>query len=246
MSEVTNLRFRDKVAIIGGASGGIGKGLAIALAAEGAQVVIWATNGARLEKAGKEISARGGKVSSMKVNIRDYARVKESVDRVVAQYGKLDIMFPVVGGGLFKPFIDASPEFVKDGIEYNFTTTYNCFHTALPHMVRQQSGRLMCFMSTMGGTPGLSIYGIAKAACRSMIETIAVEHLKDHITVNGLLPGIVLTPWHDKAFSGPDGDEMLAELKARPLGLNTVENVARTALNMLADDRCTGQILRLQ
>jgi NAD(P)-dependent dehydrogenase (short-subunit alcohol dehydrogenase family) len=241
------MRFADKVAVVAGASGGLGKGVATALAAEGARVVIWGTNQARLEHARHEIASQGGSVSAMQVDIRDYEQVSASVGDVLAAHGRLDIMVPTVGGGTFRSFIDTSPEQMKSEFEYNFTIVFNCFHAALRPMVERQYGRLLCFLSTTGGTPGLSIYGMSKAACRSLIESIAAEHIKDRITVNGLLPGFVATPFTKRSFADPDGAERLERIAAgQPLGLNTVENVARTALNLLADDRCTGQVLQLR
>jgi len=240
------MNYEDKVAIVAGASQGLGLGVAEALAGKGAQVIIWSNNEEKLQKAVAGLAEKGLTATYMKVDVTDYDQVQLAVDKVVEENGKLDIMVASVGGGNFGPFVGYTPEFWHQQINYNLSTVFNCFHVALKPMLAQSFGRLLCFMSTTGGTPMLAAYGASKGAVKGMMETIAVEHEKDHVTANAIMPGLVLTPKSMMAFSGPGGEERLQQTLSRmPLGANTVENVARTALNVLEDDRLTGQVINL-
>ena len=240
-------RFQDRIAVVAGGSDGMGKQMAKDLAAEGAQVVIWARNEQRMANLVEEITAAGGRACWKKVNAKDYDEVQAALNEVLEQFGRVDIMICTVGGGRFVSVLDSTPDFWKEEFENNFVSVFNCFHTALKPMVKQQFGRLFYLSSTLGGIPGQGAYGMSKAACKSLIETIAAEHTRDWITANAILPGFVLTETNRRAFEGPGGEERLQKLLAsRPLGCpNTVENVSRTALNILADARFTGQIVNL-
>jgi len=240
------MRFKDKVAIVAGGAGGIGKGVSLSLIEEGAKVVVWDIDSAALAGFEKEVADCGGSVITDKVDVMDYSAVSKSVASVVEQHSKIDIMVSSVGGGTFRPVAHLTPELWDSELEYNLTTVFNCFHTSLQYMVKQKNGRLLCFMSTTGGVSGLAAYGAAKAGCKALIETIAVEHTVDNITANSIMPGFVVTPFTQKAFDFPGGEERLEQLKqSRPLGFNTVENVAKTALNVLDNERLTGQIISL-
>ncbi|GIN14293.1 short-chain dehydrogenase [Shouchella clausii] len=241
------MRFKDMTAIVAGGAGGIGRAISKALATEGANVVIWDLNETLLKEAKQEILDHNGSVSTMLVDVSDYNKVKESVDKVVEETGKLHMMVVTVGGGQFKPFIEYTPDFWHKQINYNLNTVFNCFHVALQTMVKQTFGRLLCFTSSLGGTPGLAAYQSGKAACKSLIETISAEHGKDNITANSIMPGMVLTSLTLKAFDRPGGEEQLKQsIKNLPMGENTVENVARTALNILEDERIAGQVISLR
>ncbi|WP_144353104.1 SDR family oxidoreductase [Sporomusa termitida] len=99
-------------------------------------------------------------------------------------------MVSTVGGGEYKSILESTPDFWKKEFKLNFESVFNCFHAVLPSMVKQNHGRLLCFLSTTGGLPGLSAYGASKAACKSLLESITAEHAKDHITANGIFPAL--------------------------------------------------------
>ncbi len=242
------MRFENKIAIIAGGGGGIGRSVSLSLAAEGAKLIVWDLNTEALDELTKEIQESGGNIETASVNVMDYDSVKVAVDEVVSKYGRLDIMVACVGGGKFMPLIEYTPEFWSKELNYNLNTVFNCFHPSLKHMVEQQYGRLFCFISTTGGTPGLTAYGAAKAGCKALLESIAAEHISDHITANGINPGFTPTPFSMQAFDDtPEGKANYDyTMSMMPLGPNSSENVATTALNMLADDRLTGQILYMR
>lgn len=240
------MRFENQIAVIAGGAGGIGKAISLQLAKEGAKIVVWDLNQSALEETKKEIEDLGATVITKSVNVMNYETVENEVNLVVEQFGRIDIMVSCVGGGTFKPLIEYTNEFWLKEQNYNLNTTFNCLHNALKHMVKQNYGRLFCFMSTTGGTPGLAGYGAAKAGCKALIESINAEHAKDHITINAVLPSFTPTPFSMKAFQGETGKARFEAIASRmPLGPNTVENVANTALDLIANERCSGQIIQL-
>lgn len=240
------MRFKDQVAIVAGGAGGIGKALSVQLANEGAKVVIWDLNQDALAETKAEIESAGGIADTESVNVMEYTTVENAVNGVVEKYGRVDIMISCVGGGTFKALVDYTPDFWNHQINYNLNTTFNCLHTALKQMVKQNYGRLFCFMSTTGGVPGLAGYGAAKAGCKALIESIHAEHSKQHITINAVLPSFTPTPFTMQTFQGEAGKAQFDAIASRmPLGPNTPENVAATSLDMIANERCSGQIIHL-
>lgn len=240
------MRFENQVAIIAGGAGGIGKAIALQLANEGAKVIVWDLNEEALKETKNEIETNGGVAETNSVNVMSYEIVETAVNEVVEKFGRVDIMVACVGGGTFKPLVEYTNDFWNHQINYNLNTTFNCLHTALKHMVKQNYGRLFCFMSTTGGVPGLAGYGAAKAGCKALLESIHAEHCKQHITINAVLPSFTPTPFTMKTFQGEAGKAQFDAIAARmPLGPNTPENVAATVLDLLANERCSGQIIHL-
>lgn len=242
------MKFENQIAIIAGGAGGIGKGVTLALAKEGAHVEVWDINETALTEIEKEITGFGGSVTTNIVNIFDYDTVKQAVDEVVARNGRLDMLVSTVGGGQFLPFMYHTPETWQKEINYNLTTVFNCFHAAIGHMVKQNYGRLLCFVSatTANNAANLSGYAAAKAGCKALVEAISFEHIQNHITANAIMPGYVLTPFTSKAFEVENGEEIKKSVMAQlPLGPNTPEKVGKTAVDILSNDRLIGQVVSL-
>ncbi len=238
------MRMKGMYAIVAGGTGGIGKAVAKALLAEGAAVEVWGRSGEQLLAVKDECSS--DVLTTRKVDVMVYSQCEEAAEAFAAKYGRVDIMVQSVGGGHGCPIINCTPESVREELDYNLYTVFNCFRTVLPQMVKQQFGRLLYFSSTLGGTPNLGAYGMAKAGCKALMETISAEHIKDHITVNAIMPGVTLTPFSRKTFSGPEGEKQMEYSRQfLPLDFNTPENVARTAMNVLSDERMSGQIITL-
>lgn len=240
--------FQNKTAIVAGGAGGIGKEISRALESEGANVIVWDLNEDSLKDIEQDIIVSNGSLETMQVNALDYSEINKSVEQIKTNHSSVDIMVVCVGGGHDNYFVDTTEEFWRKELDYNLTTVFNCFHNVIQTMINQQNGRLLCFTSSLGGQPGMATYQVAKAGCKSLIETIAAEHGKDNITANAIMPGFVLTPYVQSSLDNePGGKEKMEEfLQHFPLGPNTPENVARTALNILEDERLTGQVIPLR
>ncbi len=241
------MRFENKIAIVAGGASGIGGAISKALAKECATVVVWDINQQSLDSIKNEIESTSGTVHTDIVNVLNYDDVDKAVNSVVEKFGRVDIMVSCVGGGEFKPFIATDTAFWNKEMNYNLGSVFNCFHTSLKHMIEQKYGRLLCFMSTTGGTVGLTAYGAAKAGCKAIIENIKAEHVQDGVTANAVMPNFTITPFSMKAFDDTPAGKAAYEytISLCPLGPNKVENVAKTVLNVLDDDRLTGQIISM-
>jgi len=245
------MRFKDKNAVVvGAAENSIGQAIAKGLAAEGAKVCIWDINVGSAEKTAKDILDAGGQAKVKKVNALRYEEVKAAVDDAIAEFGGIDYMVDTVGGGIFKDFKSCSADFIKQQVDFNGFSVFNCAHAILDHFTEKNEGKMLFFSSTTGGDKGLAGYGAGKAVLQSLIKTMVTELAQTKININAIMPGIVPTPLTLGAFSamGMDVDKMVEGIKAsNPRGINSPENVAGVALFLLSDaaDRLTGQFLQL-
>ncbi len=244
------MRFQDKVAVIAGGGGGIGRAISLGLGSEGAQVVVWDTYEVGGMQTEEEIKNAGGRALSEKVDIADYGQVKGALQRVLDEFGRVDVLVVTVGGGVFKMLKDMPPDFWQKQIDYNIKTVFNCTHAVAPHMVQRSYGKILSFISTTGGTPGLSGYGAGKNGIVALTQALAAELGAHKINVNCMTPGgIVLTPLTVGAYAAMPGgglQVMEQQLKMMPRGANTPEWVARVALFLVSDDaeRLNGQVVR--
>jgi len=246
------MRFKDKKAVVvGAAENSIGQAVAKGLAAEGAKVCIWDINVESAEKTAKAIADAGGQAKVVKVNALEYDSVKGAVEAAIKEFGGIDIMVDTVGGGVFGPFINYTPEFFKQQLDFNGVSVFNCAHAILGHFMEKNEGKMLFFTSTTGGSPGgLAGYGAGKAVLESLVRTMVAEVAQTKISINALLPGIVPTPLTLGAFKAMGMDEKQVHETMgpqNPRGLNSPEEVARVALFLLSEeaDRLTGQIITM-
>lgn len=242
------MRFTNQKAIIAGGAGGIGKGITLALIKEGAHVEVWDINEEELKKVSEEANGLAGSISTNIVNILDFDAVHRNVDQFVEKYGRLDILVSTVGGGNYLPFINHTPETWQKQMDYNLTSLFNCFHAALQPMIKQKYGRLLCFVSATYGDKAAnnSAYAAGKAGCKSIIEAVSFEHIKDNITANAIMPGYVVTPATEKVFKVENGEAFKqAIINSLPLGANTPEYVGQAAADILSNPRLIGQVISL-
>jgi NAD(P)-dependent dehydrogenase (short-subunit alcohol dehydrogenase family) len=241
------MRFDEKTAIVAGGGQGIGAAIAVALAAEGALVSVWDINEEGARQTALKIQANGGKAKAVKMDVLDYAQVKSGVDQVVKESGKLDIMISTVGGGKFMPVQHIPPALFEQQVRFNLFSMFNCAHAALGPMLEKDSGKMLFFISATGGTPNLVGYEAGKAGIVSVIQTMVAELTKTKININAINPNMTDTPLTRDAFKAiPNGEKMLEQAAAaKPLGINTPDNVAKLALFLVSDDaeRLTGQFI---
>lgn len=186
-----------KVALVTGGNGGIGLGMADALAAAGADVVIWGTNPEKTAAAEAKLAGHGRRVSSAIVDVADEAAVVDAMAQAAAEMGRLDFVAANSGRGARSPSFDAmTTESWRHVMSLNLDGAFWTLREAAKHMIERAKagdpgGSLVAISSTstIHGAPANQAYGASKGALLPLIKGIAVEYGKYDIRANAILPG---------------------------------------------------------
>jgi 3-oxoacyl-[acyl-carrier protein] reductase len=220
--------LKNKNALITGAGKGIGKAVALALAAEGTNIILLARTKADLEKTAIEIEAFGVKAFIVTADISDIKSVNEAVEKALAEFKTIDILINNAGIGKFGKFMDLTPEEFEQIIKVNLMGVYYATRAVLPGMIEQQSGDIVNISSTAGvrGAAATSAYSASKFAVMGLTESLMQEVRKHNIRVTALTPSTVATDLA-KDLNLTDGNpdkvmqpEDVAELIVAQLKLN--------------------------
>ncbi len=193
------LDFKDRVAIVTGAGGGLGRLHALALAARGAKVVVNDLGGARDGSGGSvsaaqavvaEIEAAGGVAMANGASVTDFAAVQTMVQHAVDAWGRVDILVNNAGILRDKSFAKMELDDFRMVMDVHLMGAVHCTKAVWPHMVAQKYGRILMTTSSSGlyGNFGQSNYGAAKMALVGLMQTLSIEGAKHHIHVNCLAP----------------------------------------------------------
>lgn len=204
-------RLKGKVALVAGASSGIGEATALALAAEGARVAIAARRVQRLNDLADRIRQAGGEALPITADVRDEAQASAMVERVLNDFGRLDILLNVAGVGVAAPFQNTTTAEYRQMIEVNFLGLLYPIHAALPAMKTQGAGHIVIVSSGTGRYIHPStVYSGTKHAASAMAESLRREIGKDWIRVTSVEPGAVRTE-----FTAQMRDEVRSSVEQR-------------------------------
>jgi 3-oxoacyl-[acyl-carrier protein] reductase len=229
------MRLQDRVVAITGGALGIGRATALLFAKEGATVALGDVQAEAAETVAREIRERGGNASAIAVDVGDGGQVNAFVERVVAQYGRLDVMFANAGIAHSAPFLDHQEVQWHRVLRVNLTGVFLCCQTAARQMVKQGGGRIITVASINGfrGVENLVGYNVAKAGVMELTRTMAVELAGHHITVNSIAPAQIDT----RLTQTLPEDARRRRLDRIPMGrFGEPEEVARAALFLASDD----------
>jgi 3-oxoacyl-[acyl-carrier protein] reductase len=198
------MRLNDRVALITGASSGIGSATARLLAAEGAKLVLAARNREALEQTAASLPKGTGSLV-LPTDISDENQIRRMVEGTVEKFGRIDLLINNAGVGIFKPIIELSTEEFDHVLDVNLRGTFLCLKHALPYMYRQRSGTVITISSIAGknGFAGGSAYCASKFALMGLMESVFHEARSYDIRVVTLTPGSVNTPFFDEAGMTP-------------------------------------------
>jgi short-subunit dehydrogenase len=214
--------FKDNVAIITGASSGIGRAVALQLADQGVWLSLAARDADRLEATANECRQRGGRAIAVKTDVGVEADCKNLIERTVAEYGRIDTLINNAGISMWTRFEDLKDLTILDRImRVNYLGAAYCTFYALPYL-RQTRGRLVAVSSLAGknGLPTRSGYAASKHAMAGFFDTLRIELTDDGISVTLIYPDFVTSEIRERAF-GADG---------KPLGQSPVhENEVMSA-----------------
>ena len=236
-----------KAALVTGASGGIGRALAVALGGAGAAVGVHGRDDADLEETRKLIETAGGRGVILKADIADVAACRRLIDETVRRLGRLDVLVNCAGINFRSPLAEATEEEFEKIFAVNLRALFFLCQAAHPVMKRQGGGKIVNVgsITTSWGLGGVGVYGMTKSAVGHLTRTLAVEWAADNIQVNCLAPGFIVTPLTEKALWGDEYrrkwilDRTPAKRPGRP------EDLVGTLLLLSspASDFLTGQII---
>ncbi|MFP3940882.1 MAG: SDR family NAD(P)-dependent oxidoreductase [Acidobacteriota bacterium] len=219
-----DLELEGRVAVVTGASRGIGFGIAEALAREGCRLAICARGEEGLQEAAGTLEAEhGAEVLALPLDVTDPGAGEHLLDEAAARFGRLDALVNNAGGGLRKPFAEASEEDWTRMLELNVRSAVRTSRAAVPHLRRAGGGAIVFIASIWGreaGPPGLSLYTTTKSAIVSLAKGMAAELAPEGIRVLSVAPGSIRFPggsWDRRVREDPEAMEAFVEANV-PLG----------------------------
>ena len=236
--------LKDRVALVTGASQGIGRAIALALSCAGARVVLAARNAEKLQSLAEEIAAAGGEALAVQMDVADAEQVKAGFRQAIERFGRLDILVnnaAITRDGLA---VRMKADDWDAVLRTNLTGAHLCIQQALAPMLRQRSGRIINVTSVVAetGNAGQANYVAAKAGLIGLTRAIAIEVASRNITVNAVAPGFIVSPMTDPLPQNVK-DELLARI---PLGRMGQDAEVAAAIVFLASDEAayiTGHVL---
>jgi NAD(P)-dependent dehydrogenase (short-subunit alcohol dehydrogenase family) len=225
--------FQDKVAIVTGATSGIGRAAAVAYAREGAKVVVAGRRATEGQETVRLLQAEGGEGIFVMTDVSKAAQVKELVERTLQKFGRLDIAFNNAGiEQVPLPFLEQKEETFDKVVNNNAKGVWLSMKYEVPAMLKTGGGSIVNTASVLGvlGLPGNEIYIASKHAIIGLTKSVAVEFGKQGIRVNAILPGVVDTDMYQR-FAG-DKPEFREQMKAmHPIGrIGKPEEMAEAAI----------------
>lgn len=229
-----NFRLDGKVAVVTGGGRGIGRGIALGFAESGADVVVIARRQEDVDAVAKEIEARGQRGLGISADVMDWDSIPAVLDRVVDEFGGLDIMVNNAGGNLDRrmwSLPDISIDKFDEQLHLNMKTKFWGSQQAAKRM--EKGGRIINIISIAAHkpSPGFGVYSAANMGMISMTRTLAVELAPKQITVNCIAPGIIVTDMLKETMHVTDDEAKEMFDEAIPLGrTGTPEDCAAAAL----------------
>jgi len=227
-----------KVAIVTGASSGIGRAAARLFAAEGARVVAAARRQEELEDLVVEIEAAGGTAVALAGDVTDAAYAAALVETAQRRFGGLDVAFNNAGTlGAMGPLEEVSLEGWRDTLETNLTSAFLAAKHQIPAMIARGGGSLIFTSTFVGhsvGLPGMAAYAAGKAGLVGLTQVLAAEYGAQGVRVNAILPGGTDTPMGRSVANTPETQAFVAGLHALKR-IAAPEEIARSALHLASE-----------
>ena len=237
-----------RVAVVTGGASGIGLGVAHQFLADGHRVAVFDLNPAALEAATTELSAGGGKVLAVEVDVADRSSVDAAFGRVRAELGPVEILVTSAGIESFDSLLDITAETWDRIIAVNLTGTFACVQAAVPDMIAAGWGRIVTISSSsaQSGAPNMAHYVASKGGVIALTKSLAVELARTGITVNTIPPSLVDTPMVHAAEARGDFPGVAVVGPMVPLGRAGTPADIAAACSFLCGDGgsyITGQVI---
>ena len=242
------MSLAGRVAVVTGASRGLGRAIALALAEAGADVALAARAKRDLEDTGALVQRAGRRALVAPTDVASYAEVEALMGRAVRELGRLDIVVNNAGVAKVAPLAEMTPDAWRFMVDANLTGVFNGCRAAAPHLIAQKSGKVINVASVLGqvGLPGYTIYAATKGGVIALTRALGVEWARHGIQVNAIAPGWFATDMTDPAFSDPKINERLTrDIPMRRIG--RPEEIGPLAVYLASDASAfmTGQTIFL-
>jgi len=235
------MRLKNKVALITGATSGIGEATAVLFAREGAKIAIAGRNEKRGRDVAEQILKGGGEAIFLSTDVRKADECRRAVEETVGAFKGLDILFN--NAGTFYPHntVDCTEDEWDLQLDINLKGTFLMSKFALPGMIEQRGGVIINNSSGWGivGGDAAVAYCASKGGLVLLTKAMAIDHGRQNIRVNCICPGDVDTPMlpEDARLRGQKWEDYLAGCRNRPLGrIGTADEIAKAALFLASDD----------
>jgi len=236
------------VAIVTGASRGLGRAMAVAFAAAGAHVALAARSKPDLEETAQQVERHGVRALVVTTDVSRYGEVEALVARTVETLGRLDVLVNNSGIARTMPLAEATPDDWRVIVDVNLTGVFNGCRAAAPHLIARRRGKVINLASVLGavGLPGYALYAATKGGVIALTRTLGVEWARHNVQVNAIAPGWFVTDMNEAAFADPRINERLTrDIPMRRTG--RLEEIGPLAvfLASAASDFMTGQTIFL-
>lgn len=236
------------MAVVTGASRGLGRAMATALAAAGAHVALAARSKPDLEETAHQVERHGVRALVLPTDVTRYDEVEALMARTVEAFGALDVVVNNSGIARTVPLAQATPEDWRALLDVNLTGVFNGCRAAAPHLIGRGRGKVINLASVLGavGLPGYALYAATKGGVIAFTRALGVEWARHNVQVNAIAPGWFVTDMNAAAFADPRIRERLTrDIPMRRTG--RLEEIGPLAvfLASAASDFMTGQTIFL-